>query len=368
MKNVIRLRSCWHSMDTTITAEELLKRYELVPDDESVRIEYERQLWQVRFTPCGQFLIGCGYDATIQRWDLRREEPLRLASLNGHNGWLQCMDFQPESSRLLTADSWGQLSCWAYEETKPKRIWSIPEAHEGWIRALAVSPDGQTVATGGNGSTVRLWSTADGKLQKELQHPHRVFSLRFHPDGKSLLSGDLTGTLRHWDVLQTGPRFDSSTRAYCLQMKPSPWAASSSVAGFDTSSSISLGKCSFVAVRKRLEAASQKGLHVSSFLIGKPAKSSVRCRWEERRTGSHTMPVSIQTVSSWRLHPPFPAKAMFGSGVLKTTTRSSPPNAYRTVSVSVFILMDSELLICRRGRPMAMAARSKKGNMSVAVP
>ncbi len=183
-----------------MTPEELLKRYELTPSGNDTLIKYERQLWQARYTPCGRFLIACGYDAAIQRWDLAADEPQLMKSLTGHNGWVQDMDFLPEKQQLLTADSWGQHACWSYSEVESKRVWSLPEAHDGWIRALAVSPDGQTVATGGNGPAVRLWSTEDGKLLKELPHPHRVFSLRFHPDGGSLVSGDLEGVVRQWSL------------------------------------------------------------------------------------------------------------------------------------------------------------------------
>ena len=179
------------------------KRYELKPEKDTVRIEYERQLWQARYSPCGQFLIACGYDAVIQRWDIRGTEPQRMKPLTGHNGWVQQMDFCPKQKRLLTADSWGQLTCWSYADEEPNKVWSLPQAHEGWIRAVAVSPDGQTVATGGNGSVVRLWSTADGQLQKELPHQERVFSLRFHPSGKTLISGDLTGMIREWDPAES---------------------------------------------------------------------------------------------------------------------------------------------------------------------
>ena len=183
-----------------MTPEELLKRYELAPGKADVVITHERQLWQARFSPCGRYLAACGYDATIQRWDLSGEEPQLLKPLTGHNGWIQDMGFQTDSERLLTADSWGQLACWSYAEPEPTLVWSLPNAHEGWIRALAVSPDGKLVATGGNGSVVRLWSTEDGTLQKELPHSYRVFSLRFHPNGKSLVSGDLPGVIREWDV------------------------------------------------------------------------------------------------------------------------------------------------------------------------
>ena len=183
-----------------MTSKESAKRYRLEPSDAEVVVKYERQLWQARFSPCGRFLIACGYDATIRRWDVTAAEPKPLEPLLGHHGWVQGMDFRSDKQRLLTADSWGQLACWPYADDAPEPAWKLPAAHEGWIRALAVSPNGQLVATGGNGSFVRLWSTEDGTLRQELPHRHRVFSLCFHPDGESLVSGDLEGTIRHWDV------------------------------------------------------------------------------------------------------------------------------------------------------------------------
>ena len=185
-----------------MSAEALLKRYQLKPGKDDLLLEHPKQLWQARFSPDGRFLIGCGFDAAIQRWDLSTETPQLMAPLSGHNGWLQEIAFQPGKERLLAADSWGRLMSWPYAEKTPKPVWDLPEAHEGWIRAVAVSPDGKLVASGGNGSVVRLWSTDDGELQQELPHPHRVFSLCFHPNGESLVSGDLTGAIRQWDLQQ----------------------------------------------------------------------------------------------------------------------------------------------------------------------
>ena len=181
-----------------MTPEELKKLYE--PKPSAKEIAYERQLWQARFSPCGRFLVACGYDATIQRWDVSGEEAKHLSPLTGHNGWVQCMAFAPEGERLFTADSWGQIACWTYADELPQPAWQLPEAHDGWIRALAVSPDGKWLATGGNDLAIRIWSAADGKLHKEWQSPERVFSLCFHPGGKSLAAGDLKGIIREWDV------------------------------------------------------------------------------------------------------------------------------------------------------------------------
>lgn len=182
-----------------MTAEELLKRYEPT----SVKtLEYERQLWQARFSPCGKFLIAAGYDATIQRWALTDTGFDLLEPFHGHNGWLQCLAFVGTDDRLVTADSWGRLNCWNYSSTKSgDPLWSIPDALTGWIRAMAVAPDARTVAVGGNDSRIRIFATNDGSPVGEIQKlPSEVSSLAFHPDGSSLVAGDLRGYIREFET------------------------------------------------------------------------------------------------------------------------------------------------------------------------
>lgn len=168
-------------------------------------LEYERQLWQARFSPCGRFLIGAGYDATIQRWSVGDEAIEPLEPIKGHNGWLQCIGFTGHDDRLISADSWGRVCCWTYSRRDAhKPHWNLPEGLDGWIRALDVSPDGKLVAIGGNGSAIRILSSDDGSIVREISDvPDTVFSLRFHPSGKSLVSGDLKAKLREWS-LETG--------------------------------------------------------------------------------------------------------------------------------------------------------------------
>ena len=181
------------------TAEELLKRYEPKLTE---TLEYERQLWQARFTPCGKFLIGAGYDATIQRWAVKEDSFELLPPLIGHNGWLQCLAFVGADDQCITADSWGRLSCWKYShEATSDPLWTVPDALAGWIRAIAVSQDRKLLAIGGNDSVVRLLSVADGRLIREIKDiPHEVYSLTFHPNGESFVIGDLRATIREFET------------------------------------------------------------------------------------------------------------------------------------------------------------------------
>ncbi|MDA0281854.1 MAG: hypothetical protein O3B13_04340 [Planctomycetota bacterium] len=179
--------------------EELLKRYEPVQGE---TLEYERQLWQARFSPCGKFLVGAGYDATIQRWTVKDASFELLAPLTGHNGWLQCFAFVGSDDRCVSGDSWGGVNCWTYSTSeKSEPLWSVTEALAGWIRAMTVSPDGTLVAIGGNDAVIRILSTGDGTLVREIAGvPHEIFSLAFHPGGKTLVAGDLRGTIREFET------------------------------------------------------------------------------------------------------------------------------------------------------------------------
>lgn len=181
-----------------MTDEELLKKFQPRPGK---TLERPRQLWQARFSPCGKYLIASGYDALVHRWDISGAEPAAMPALAGHHAWVQALAFGPSGDLVYSADSWGRLAAYRYAQPRTDAVWDDHAAHPAWIRALAVSLGGETLATAGNETVVRLWSAADGKPLGELPgHAKIVFSVAFHPDGKSLVTGDLYGKLRHWDL------------------------------------------------------------------------------------------------------------------------------------------------------------------------
>jgi WD40 repeat protein len=178
--------------------KELLTRYEPRPGPV---LKPDRQMCTVRFSPCGTMLAAGGTDATIRRWKLAGDRVEELPALCGHGAWVQTIAFDPDGARLFSADSWGKVCCWPVSEPEPEPCWVIEAAHDGWIRDLAVSPDGTLVATCGRDRRVCVWSADLGKKQQEFTgHGEDCFAVAFHPDGKSLVSGDLKGLIKQWDV------------------------------------------------------------------------------------------------------------------------------------------------------------------------
>jgi WD40 repeat protein len=197
----------------------------------------ERQLSRVRFSADGRWLWAAGRDGLVHRWDLSRPveagattppaagAPAKppapsfaeAAPLAGHDGWVSALALAREPARGFSGDTWGRLIAWRIDGEAPAILWNNPRAHDGWIRQIAVSPRGDRIATCGMDRAVRLWSAADGKLEREwAPGPDDVFSVAFHPDGSALLTGDLKGVVRQWTLPDAGPAGEFDARSLYL--------------------------------------------------------------------------------------------------------------------------------------------------------
>jgi WD40 repeat protein len=171
-----------------------------------LELKHTSPLLGCRFSPCGRFVFAGAQDNSVQRWHLDGGKKTALA---GHKSWVRGLAFAAKEQLLFSGSYDGKLLTWPLDAETPTPVRTI-DAHKGWVRALAVSPDGKLLASCGNDHMVRLWNIADGTpIRAGAWSPDRapaaghachVYNVAFHPKQPLLVSGDLKGTLKVWDV------------------------------------------------------------------------------------------------------------------------------------------------------------------------
>lgn len=150
-----------------------------------------------RFEPKGDYVFAGGQDNAIYRWETATGK--RIA-IKGHESWVRDFAFLPNNQTMVACDYAGRLTWWPVAGDAPKAIRTI-DAHQGWARCVSISPNGKTLATGGNDNLVKLWNAQTGEKINELRgHERHVYSTFFHPKENILLSGDLMGNVKQWDL------------------------------------------------------------------------------------------------------------------------------------------------------------------------
>ncbi|MDX2243106.1 MAG: WD40 repeat domain-containing protein [Leptolyngbyaceae cyanobacterium bins.302] len=105
------------------------------------------------------------------------------------------------SSNRVAIDVWNL--------TTGQRLRSL-NGHTQWVSTLAISPNGRTLASGSLDGTINLWDLETGELQATL-FADQVTVLAFSPDGTTLASGSRLVKVAHTKVFHPIVLWDMAT-------------------------------------------------------------------------------------------------------------------------------------------------------------
>ncbi len=106
--------------------------------------------------------------------------------------------FSPDSSRLITGNSWGNVQRW---DAATGKLLRSNQAHTYYVTRFEDSPDGRLYASMARDGSVQVWdSTTDEPVGGPLKHTGAVLRAAFSADNARLSTAGANGSGRVWDV------------------------------------------------------------------------------------------------------------------------------------------------------------------------
>ncbi|MCU0475352.1 MAG: TIR domain-containing protein [Anaerolineae bacterium] len=156
-------------------------------------------LTSVVWLPDDRTVISAGRDGQIRVWDTQDLRLMRSFIVTGQAPpVIQAIVLGADGQTLYSGGAERRVRVWDVASGQQRRTIEIDDRG---IQSLAVDALGTRVAVGTTGGRVAIYGTADGALVQRLAgHAQNVLSVSFSPDGQTLLSTGVDGTLRVWDL------------------------------------------------------------------------------------------------------------------------------------------------------------------------
>jgi WD40 repeat protein/serine/threonine protein kinase len=150
----------------------------------------------VRFSHDGKKLAIGYLDGAVRLWDYESER--KLAEFTDQHQRIWSVAFSPDDAWLVAAGGEGLIAF--YDLRTGRKFLSIPTST--WTLGLAFTPDGKTLASTEVDGTVRLWSFATREISLTLKGHIGYVSPdpSFSRDGKYLATSGADGTVRLWEA------------------------------------------------------------------------------------------------------------------------------------------------------------------------
>ena len=152
----------------------------------------------VAYSPDGKLLASGGADRAVKIWDVQNDKPTLKSTLEGHDGVVTSVAFDPKGVRIAAG-------CGVLKKSGAIFIWDVATAKYAFkltgpddiVTCVLFHPTTPHLASGGADKKIRFWSLTDQKQLSADEHGETISSLNISFDGLRFGSSS-AHTARWW--------------------------------------------------------------------------------------------------------------------------------------------------------------------------
>ncbi len=162
-----------------------------------------REIRGLSFSPDSKRIASTGQGKSVRIWNV--ETGKLISKFYGHQNHIFKVSFHPQGKMLLTGSNDGTAKLWDSDRGVELATFKPPNQNNQNnqiepIQDASFSPDGNWIITAQN-KTISLWDLQGNLLDSAIAHDQKIYSVRFHPDGKQLASSGGDETVKLWQII-----------------------------------------------------------------------------------------------------------------------------------------------------------------------
>jgi len=158
---------------------------------------HDEDAWVVTYSPQGCQVASAGEEGTVRLWDI--ETGVCQHTLTGHSKRIERIVYSPNGNQIASASMDKTVRLW---DVKTGMCSHIFIGHRLDVTRVVYSPRGDQAASASYGErTVRLWDTESGEcLHIFAGHEHNIHAIAYSPRGNLIASWSDIGEAMLWDT------------------------------------------------------------------------------------------------------------------------------------------------------------------------